>query len=110
MKETATAGTTTLFRNFRRAVISGPFQLALVAAAAEAAQQSGENHADQDQDHRDHAGRAHQVGLSCGERRSPSQSCLRASIPRPEPTPKFGSSSDLKVIEMAAELSSSGMK
>jgi hypothetical protein len=40
MKETATAGTTTLFRNFRRAVISGPFQLALVAAAAEAAQQS----------------------------------------------------------------------
>src|SRR3954469_6166743 len=41
---------------------------------------------------------------------SPSQSCLSQSSPKPAPSPKFGSSSALYVIEMAAEDSSSGMK
>src|SRR5215467_16270169 len=41
---------------------------------------------------------------------SPSQSCFSQLIPKPEPIPKFGSSSALNVIEMAAEDSSRGMK
>jgi hypothetical protein len=40
----------------------------------------------------------------------PSQSWVSSGMCRPEPRPKFGSSSALNVIAMAAELSSSGMK
>src|SRR5215467_2117614 len=41
---------------------------------------------------------------------SPSQFCLRKPNPRPAPIPKFGSSSALYVIEIAAEDSSNGTK
>ena len=40
----------------------------------------------------------------------PSQSWASNGMCSPAPRPKFGSSSALKVIAMAAELSSSGMK
>src|SRR5882757_10232339 len=41
---------------------------------------------------------------------SPSQSCLSTPIPKPAQIPKFGSSSALNVIEMAAEDSRRGTK